>query len=259
MKHPALPSCFVLLSLTGMGQVHVDRAVHLAGPAAGERRVEGLAPSLEAGVAVTAGIEQSGAVQYAGTVAGNTWIIDLPHFGTTPANGANVVLQVPATGQSPVFIILNSSPPLPVWYDGAPVNGGQLVEGSMLSVVLADGAYHILNGRSDLRLACPDGTRAVNDQYCIEPSERGTGNYFEAGLACAAAGLRLCSWAEYVAACQRTIQLQLTGMASGWEWTNSTSNEDNSARVAGAGSCESAGNWLSSGSAPVAFRCCFTR
>lgn len=237
-------------------QVDVDKAVILDGPSG---HVRGLASSIAPGSAMNAETLQGNAAQRANIVTGNTWSIDLAAFGPSPANGAQLVLEVPDASDAPVEIILNSNGPYPLYLEGVPVSGSQLIPGTMLSMVLADGTFHVLNGSHDLRRACPSGTVLVNEQYCIEPTEHGSGNYFQAGLACASSGLRLCTWAEFVVACDRSLELQLTGMTNSWEWTNNTSNEDNSGRIVGLNSCVSAGNWLSTGSGPIAFRCCFTR
>lgn len=256
-----MPRTLHLLIGFGLGalshaQVIVDKAVILDGPSG---RVRGLESSIAPGAALNAETLQTNAAQTASTVAGNTWTIDLPAFGPTPDNGAQLVVEVPMLSDEPVGIILNGNGPLPLLHEGVPMNGTELVAGSLLSIVLANGNFHVLNGSHDLRRACPSGTVLVNDQYCIEPTEHGSGDYFQAGLACAASGLRLCTWAEFVLACDRSLELQLTGMTNSWEWTNNTSNEDNSGRIAGLNSCVSAGNWLSTGSSPIAYRCCYTR
>jgi len=237
-------------------QVIVDKAVVLDGPS---RRVHGLESTTAPNAALNAETLQRNTVQVATGLTGNSWVIDLPAFGQSPDNGAQLVLEVPIVTADPVSIVLNGTGPYPVMREGAAVSGAELVPGSWLSVVLANDLFHILNGSQDMRRPCPAGTVVVNDQYCIEPTEHGTGDYFQAGLACAASGLRLCTWAEFVAACDHSIALGMTATTNNWEWTNNTSNEDNSARIVGLNSCISAGNWLSTGSGPVAFRCCFTR
>lgn len=240
-------------------QLEIDRAVRLIGTGPTDRRIEQLDASTAGPDALTAGVAQSGEVNTALVPAGNEWSIDLPAFGTSPGTGAHVVVRVPAVSASPITVLFNGAGPFPVLHEGQPLTGDALVEGSMLSLVLADGSFHVLNGKSDLRRNCPAGTVTVNAQYCIEPTERGSGDYFQAGLGCASDGLRLCTWAEFVAACDRSLELQLTGMTNSWEWTNNTSNEDNSARIVGLNGCQTAGNWLSTGSAPIAYRCCYTR
>lgn len=257
---PFLIGFFLLVTVrAALGQFQVDRPVELIGPAPGERRLEGVANSLDPAHAAAAGVAQSGGANLTATIAGNAWDVQLTALGSEPADGTYLVLRVPAASASPITITLNGQGPLPLLWDGAPVTGDALIEGRMLSVVLGNNAFHLLNGTNDRLRECPSGLVAVNEQYCVELNERPPGNYFEAGLACAANGLRLCSWAEFVAACQRGTELQLALMTNSWEWTSSTSNEDNSARIAGLNGCDSAGNWLSTGSAPVAFRCCFTR
>lgn len=99
---------------------------------------------------------------------------------------------------------------------------------------------------------------AVNDQYCIEQVERPLATFLDAVSTCASLGRRLCSWAEHHAACTRRVELGLENMNNDWEWTNNTSNEDNSVRMVAFGNCTNAGNRLLT-AAPATFHCCFTR
>ncbi len=237
-------------------QITVDKPIVLQGDV---RRVEGLAPSVDPADALTTGIAQSGVIHHATPSAGNLWSVELAAFGTTLINGTYLVLTVPATDATTVAITLNGTGPVPVLHENQPLHGDALVEGSMLSVVFAEGAFHVLNGSSGLRRTCPTGMVAVNDLFCIEPTERGSGDFYQAGLACAALDRRLCTWGELIGACQRSLSLNLLGMTNNWEWTNSTANEDNVGRVANLNSCESAATWFATGSGPVAFRCCFSR
>lgn len=253
----------ILLSLLASGslcaQVSIDKPVILEGTVPGTSRVEGLQHSTERIEALTAGIAQSGVIHTAGPVTGDHWTVDLPAFGATPDNGSHIVLKVPTTDTSRISITFNGNGPYPLLREGVPLTGDALIAGSMLSIVLANDAFHVLNGSSDLRRPCPTGMVAVNQLYCIEPTERGSADYFQAGLSCAANGRRLCSWGEFISACQLGSTLGLAAMTNNWEWTNSTANEDNCGRVAGQSNCEAAGTWFATGGGPVAFRCCLTR
>lgn len=247
---------FGFIGLPLCAQVSVNKPIVLQGEV---RRVEGLAPSTAPAEALTGGIAQQGVVHHATPEAGNNWVVEHNALGQLIPNGAYLVFAVPATDSSAVTIAVNGEGPFPVLHENHPLHGDRLVEGTVLTVVHANGAFHVLNGNADLRRACPSGMVAVNELYCIEPQERGGGDYFQAGLACAAQGRRLCSWGELIAACQRSLSLQLIGMTNNWEWTNSTANEDNVGRIANLNSCESAATWLATGSGPVAYRCCYSR
>jgi hypothetical protein len=259
MRAPVHLLAALLLHGALCAQVGIDRSVELTGAEPADRRIERLDPSTQGTDALSAGVAQGGAVNTSLADPGDVWSVELPAFGEEPSTGSHVMVRVPAVSASPISILFNGTGPIPVVYEGLPLMGDVLVEGSMLSLVLANGVFHVLNGDNDMRRSCPQGTVAVNGQYCIEPTERGSGDYFQAGLGCASAGLRLCTWAEFVAACDRSLELQLVDMTNSWEWTNNTSNEDNSARIVGLNGCQTAGNWLSTGSAPIAYRCCYTR
>lgn len=242
-----------------LAQIQVDGPIRLVGSAPADRRVSGLLDQTTPSATLTARVAQEGTILSSPAVEGMPWNITLEALGTSPVDGTFILVRVPEINGPSVSVLLNGEGPFPVLRDNSPIDPGALIQNTMLSLVFANGAFHVLNGSHDLRRNCPEGTLAVNTQFCIEPTEHGSGDYFQAGLGCAAVGLRLCTWAEFVAACSQSLSLGSLDMTNNWEWTASTSNEDNSARIAGSGSCMSAGNSLSTGSAARPYRCCFTR
>ncbi|MCB0769676.1 MAG: hypothetical protein KDC00_04645 [Flavobacteriales bacterium] len=240
-------------------QVLVDGPILLTGPNDAAKQVTGIPVSTAPADILSAGAVQAGVVRTSPAVTGNSWLIDLPAMGTAPAAGTHLVVRAPLAAEGPVNVVLNGTEPVPVRRGSVDLNGSDLVEGTMLSLVHDGSAYQVLNGRSDLRRECPAGMADVNGQFCIDITERGSADFFEAALACSAVDRRLCSWSEFHGACLRSGALGLVGMTNNWEWTNNSANEDNSVRIVGASNCVSAGNGLASGSVDRQFRCCFTR
>lgn len=240
-------------------QIHIDKPIRLIGVEPSDRRISGLEDRFAPSAALTARVAQEGTALTSGSVVGDQWNITLEALGPSLVDGSFVLVRVPEVSGAAIFVVLNGAGPYPLLRDNSPIDASTLIQNTMLSLVYANGAFHVLNGSHDLLRACPEGTVAVNTQFCIEPQERGGGDYFQAGLGCASAGLRLCTWGEFVAGCGQSLSLGLVAMTNNWEWTASTSNEDNSARIAGSGSCMAAGNSLSTGSTARPYRCCFTR
>ena len=245
--------------LASMSQVHVDHAIELTGNGTADRQVLGLPGSTEPNAVLTAGTEQRGDARTAIVVAGTTWNIELPGLGTTPAIGTHVVVKAPTPTPGPIALSLNGAALIPLRKGVLVVDGSSVAEGEMLSLVFTGNVFQLINGRSDLRRNCPSGMVAVNEQYCIEPTERPASDFFGSGLSCAIVDRRLCTWGEWYAACQQATALGLVGMTNNYEWTNNTSNENNSVRITGQGLCESVGNGLATGSIPRTSRCCYTR
>lgn len=260
MKNVAL---FIFLSFgstAANAQVISNRSVILTGTTDAERQVTGLGSPQNGPDLQTAGVEGSGQYRVAAPVPGNAWTADLPGINT-PQPGTLVVLRAPQTLPGAITLLLNTTGPYPVLLaDGAALDGTDLAEGLFLSLVFDGSAFRVMNGTADIPRTCSTGLVAVNRQYCMETAQHMPKNFFDAALECHADGLRLCRWGEFYTACERATELGLLQMADGWEWTNNSSNEDNSARIVGAaGTCMSAGNALVSGSADRAFRCCSSR
>ena len=241
------------------GQVQLDGELLLNGTLPSDRQITGLPDSNAPADVLTAGTAQRGAMNSAIAVAGNTWSVELPAFGAAPVVGSHLVLLAPATTVGTVSLLLNGAGPFQVMQGTSAVDGSSLEPGAPISLVFDGTAFQVLNGRNDQRRPCLSGMVAVNEQYCMETTERPAVDFFDAAVGCAEAGRRLCSWGEFIAACQEAGALGLTGMINGWEWTNNTSNEDGTARIVGAGDCEAAGTWFVTGNSGQAYRCCYTR
>ena len=249
----------LILPLVSVAQVRIDHPVELIGTGTTDRQVLGLPGSTEPNAVLTAGTEQRGDARTAIVVAGTNWNLELPGLGTTPAIGTHVVIKAPIPTPGPIALSLNGVALFPLRKGAFVIDGSSVAEGEMLSLVFTGNEFQLINGRSDLRRDCPSGMVAVNAQYCIEPTERPSSDFFQAGLSCASQDRRLCTWGEWYAACQQATALGLVGMINNYEWTNNTSNENNSVRITGQDLCESVGNGLATGSTARPARCCYTR
>lgn len=258
MKRTVLLACLPLcLAEAGQSQVLVDRPVQLTGTDQ-EAQVRGITTSAIGEHPLNASVEQEGMFRAANAVFSEVWTVSLPMLSQAEA-GTVIHLVAPAMWNDVVLLSVNGAAPLPLLMpaDGILVPATP-VAGAPLTVVHAGDHYQQLDGSTHLLRACPDGMSAVNDQYCIDQVERPLAAFLDAVSTCAALGRRLCSWAEHHAACTRRVELGLENMNNDWEWTNNTSNEDNSVRMVAFGSCTNAGNRLLT-AAPATFHCCFTR
>lgn len=258
MVRPALLSCLsLLLATAGPGQVRVDRPVQLSGTAS-DAQVFGIVPSVDGEDPLNTQGEQAGTFRTATVTYTDVWTVSLSALSQAEA-GTVIHLVAPAEWNDAVFLAVNGAPPLPLLMPSDGLLMPATPEpGEPLTVVHAGDHYQQLDGAVHRVRPCPDGMSAVNEQYCIEQLERPVASFLDAVTACAALGRRLCSWAEHYAACARRVELGLENMNNDWEWTNNTSNEDNSVRMVAFGSCTNAGNRLLT-AAPATFHCCFTR
>lgn len=253
-----VPAMLLLLPLLGSAQVELDRPLVLEGLAPGARQIVGLDSLAAPGKALVAGIEQDGQYRLAAPMPGALWDISVAGLDAVQA-GTQLLVVVPENASGEPMLQVNQGPAAPVrWGPGTPVDGSLLEAGSALSVVYTGAYWQVLNGTVDRLRECPPGLAQVNELYCIERVQRPAADFATAALACAAQGLRLCTWGEFIAGCQRRTALGLQISSSDWEWTGNSANEENNVRVARFANCTASGHRNMTGPAAPS-RCCFTR
>jgi len=248
--------CLVCINVT-WAQTRMDKSLIIADGTEVQRQVTGVPGSTVQQEILATSTEQQGEHRFSTGSTSNSWEIILPSL-TEPSPGTQLVLIAPEMGPGAITLVVNGAPALPLeWAPGDVLLGSAIDAGVPLSVVHTGSAYQVLNG-AELRIKdCPAGMVAVNTQYCIDLSENVASDFVQASITCASSGKRLCYWGEFHSACVVSGALGITGMTDNWEWTNNTSNEDNSVRRVGYGSCTNAGNGLMTGSAT--YHCCYTR
>lgn len=260
MLRPITSLCCGMLTLGTLAQITSDKPVVLSGEFPETRQVTGLPPSHEPDAVLSVAVERNGAYRIAAPSPGNQWSVTLDALTTAPPAGTHLVIIAPGPTAGDVGLLVNGHGPYPLLSGVSErVDGILLPEGTALSVVMDGTSFHIMNGNVRPRRPCIEGTVAVSESYCIEPREHQTADLFTAITTCGDQGMRLCDWGEFLTACQRAVGLGLLGGTDNWEWTGDASNENNCARIVGAGSCLSAGNALVTGSINRTYRCCYSR
>jgi hypothetical protein len=246
------------LACTAMGQVEIDRPVELIGASAAERQVTGLDTVASASAALTAHVEQSGSHRHAFAASGTVWSVSIPAL-TAPQPGTHITVAVPEGSTGEAWIAVNASDPAAIILaPGIMLDATGLETGYVLSLVHNGSEWQVMNGLLDRLGACPADMAAVNGQFCIERAQRTSLLMVDAVAVCAAQGKRLCTWGEFVAACQRRADLGLLNPSSDWEWTGNSSNEENNVRMTKLSNCTMAGHRNMTGPA-APYRCCLTR
>ena len=102
---------------------------------------------------------------------------------------------------------------------------------------------------------CPDGFVALNNNVCIEESDRSVlFTWFEANSTCINADYRLCTAGEWAAACEKGILYNATG---NWEWLDDNQSYGYMAMIGYTG-CQSIYSGRPNYS-QATFRCCLDR
>jgi hypothetical protein len=245
----------LLLIMQVMGQVRVDRPLVLTGTETDQRQLHGLEPTTVPGRLLSAEAEAGGMHRYATPGAAATWEVDLPGLDQMPQPGTHVLVKAPAGADGEVWIAFNGHGPYPVLDGGMPLQSQDTGQDMVLSLVFDGSSFQLMNTTGHRVRPCPEGTVAVNEQFCIEPEQGPALTFWDAIHGCNSKGMRLCSWGEYHAACVNGETLGITGMGTQWEWTNSATNENGSVRMV-RGCYSGANNWPDS---TLWHRCCFTR
>jgi hypothetical protein len=257
--HPLSWCLGCLLSMPLMAQVHVDRPIHLQGPEAGDRQVLGLPATIAPTAALSAALEQSGAHRHVQVDGAAVWSVSVPGLSDAPVAGTQLIITLGAPAANTDALLVNDHGPYPITLgDDGPLPA--LPTGAVLSLVFDGDRFHVMNGTVRQPRSCPENTVAVDDMFCIAPNEhpQGATGLFPAIMACHEAGMRLCSWGEWLMACQQREALGLNAMTGNWEWTDDMANEDLGARMVGQFNCTSAsaGHVLNQNRP---FRCCYSR
>ncbi len=246
----------------GMAQILVDAPILLQGATPADMQVLGLAPSTSPTDALTAHVDQTGQHRLGTATAGTIWDITVPGAMTTPSAGMHLVVPVPDNVTGNILVRVNGHGPFTVSYGpSGPLPSDEFHTGDLLSLVFDGTLFQLLDAPIHRPRPCPLGTVAVSTHTCIAMNEHPAGamSFFEAIDTCAANGLRLCFWGEWISACTNAAALGLVALYNNHEWTDDSSNEDGYVRtVGGSSSCYYAQQRSAIGFAGNV-RCCYSR
>ena len=244
-----------LISIIGFTQVEIDHKIIFTGLDSADRQIFQLGEPNSLYSAVRPEDIKYGKFNYA-TAFGNDTVQltfpspinrlnegDLFFFTYSGTNSDNIYLSV--TGMDTLIPLMINS--------GDPVGRGRLFSGQIVGAIYRNYNAYIITPVSK---TCPTGFTKVNDNYCIETSERATSNFFNANNTCIAMNAELCNVGEWYHACVNRVALGLNTMINNFEWLDDATNDVMQAKVIGNTSCNSLGNlYGNTGSAP--YRCCY--
>jgi hypothetical protein len=121
-------------------------------------------------------------------------------------------------------------------------------------ILIYDGAIFQVLKRKEK--ACPENFTQINHSYCISNDTLGTGFYYDAIIACSNINTRICTWAEWYYACQKT-GLNLQNMTTGWQWVDSGAVQTTATKIVGSNACTANSAGLLT--TPYRFRCCYDK
>lgn len=228
----ALPSIILLTAFNGSwGQWNVPVKVVLDGTEATERQVTGLAAPLSTDAAVSLDAARTLATTYT-TVSGSYILTgDLVPAPDGYSTGMLVTIHPDSANAAGAELDLNTIGPTPIHrQDGLPVQASDLLPGVPARLIYTGEVFQLL---SSTPLPCPSGTIPTSARSCIEENASAANNFYQAIRRCRNAGGRLCSFTEWMAACQSIPGfLDTVGPA---EWLDHAANHVGNAKTIGYG------------------------
>lgn len=254
---PLLLAFLPVMPLTA--QVRIDHAIELNSSDPSQRRVSGLRTAIGANEGISVEAYRAGVFATAGTEA-DAWTVELAGLVGPPVTGMALTFFAPGPLPGPLALRINGNGPYPItWGGDQVVAGSSVTSGSLVPLVFDGTTFQLMSAARTGPKPCTSGSVAVNDLYCMDLSAGpDLVDFFQASNACGERGMRLCSWAEFSAACDQRNALGLSIIGQ-YEWVGSTCNEDGFARVSGLSSCVSTGCAAAMGGTARAFRCCSDR
>ncbi len=201
------------------------------------RGVDGIAPAAVGSAAITVEASLLGTAHWAeATVTGQQ--ITLASTIPVEEYHAGMILRFiwPQDLHGPIDLRTEGLPELPLLRtDGLAFSPGQLAPGTVAEIVQAVDRWILLGPGAH---GCPPGALPVHARLCMDQSSSGLLSIYNAMDHCQAKGGKLCTWDEYYAGCQ-SLQGQLNGAFTEWEWLDDTSNHTHTADQAGRYTCMS--------------------
>ncbi|MCC6600613.1 MAG: hypothetical protein IT223_08040 [Crocinitomicaceae bacterium] len=242
MKHFLYSSNWFYLLIFSVGvpifsfaQVQTDKKIELTGTGS-EGRVTGITEVSDPTDAVSATSVQQSALTYgASTNNGNAFSVVLTpmpsyspglivHFMASGDITGTATLNVNSLGDKAIKKNFNDD-----------LAAGDIKNGQMVSVMYDGTHFQMLSQLGNSAgggASCPSGYSSVNSKYCIEDLRHSATDWFAANNYCTANNARLCSRAEWSAACLNasgTTPSFESGLSTGtWEWLSDGFSDSNS-------------------------------
>lgn len=255
MRHTLVILVLLGLCSWASAQVEIDNSIDFNSTIASERQVQGLASPVDGTNLISMGATVSGTVNWCSiTRTADTLILQPVFEPNLRLNGQlfRFLMDANSTGDtwigSPGFStarLLDG--------DGSLITEGMLRQGETIQVQWKDSVYYLLNPPPSI---CPTGFIRINETLCIQSSDNTLVDWYEANEICDEKGGRLCTWGEYIHACQ-SHGPQMTGLFNNWEWMDDSSDHTHTADQVGRWACHSNRSKGATHQEFANFRCCY--
>lgn len=259
MKRFPLFTAALTLAHALFAQWTVPDRIELTGADTVDRQVTGLGMPVQAGAGISAGAART---LYTNFVVAQG--VDTLTVSTTPPisayfQGLMLVVRPAAGNNGPVMLRVDALPLVPVRkHVDQPLDSMDLRAGIPVTMVYDGSVFQVT---SQMEPSCPKGTVALSRDACIDVASRDSLFFLDANAACAGQNGRLCTFAEWIAACHRLPGFLAS--VSSLEWVDSASNNQGDAKSMGFDGVTPTANCKEGATtSPFLFkryRCCFDR
>jgi hypothetical protein len=243
-------------TLLVFSQVQIDRQINLIGITDSLITLKniGLPTNSSDGISIYAMREKN--ISFGYGFGSNLITLDLIPAITKYEPGLYILFEATATNTGSVHLSINGLPPTGIKkYINLELDSFDITPGKIIHLIF-DGTNFQAIHLGDKE--CPRGYLSVNENFCIEEKSRDLEvNFFTAAKICMENNSRLCSWSEWVSACDR-LKASDNNFTSHWEWVNTSSDHNNGAKIVGYDVCGN-NSYMNAELNVARFRCCYTK
>jgi hypothetical protein len=249
---------FMVVVRTAAAQWTVPAPIVMDGPEATDRRVTGLAVPQDQDHGANLDAERYNTVRSGMAEGIDALTVDLYPALDAYRPGLRLTLIASATNEGDVTVDVNGLGSVPVRKDVVlPLDSADLRTGVPFDLVYDGSVFHVTN---QVHPSCPSGFIPVGREVCVETAPHAASGWYAAARQCTAQGHRLCSFAEWMAACLMPNGIFPSVMD--YEWVDSAANSLNYAKLMGNSDvlgldCRAGSHRIPTGSAM--YRCCSDR
>jgi hypothetical protein len=225
-----LVCCLSGLTLAGHAQLELPGSLSLVGTAPEDKQVSGLMAPLTRDAAVSAEAARNQAVSFS-TVSGPVWNVSLTPAPSSYTAGMLITVLPDLPNEAGIQVDVNGLGPRAVVKPGGlPLDTAEL-RGGAPARLLYDGDRFVVLG--SIYRPCKPGYSPASRSLCVQDSTNESLTFFDAVNYCAQRDARLCSYAEWVASCQRVPGF--LGSLTAIEWVDNAANNMSDAKTVGYG------------------------
>ena len=219
------------LPLLGKAQLESATRLVLTGPDPEQRQVEGLAYPSSGDAAVSVDAARNQASTFVEVDGSAVLEGDLSPAPSEYTAGMVVTMVLTQSNSGAATVNLNGLGPRSLLKHGRlPLDSADLAPGVPVRMAYDGEAFRVL---SSTYLPCRKGYSIGAREYCIEDSSRADTTFLAALQLCRSKDARLCTYAEWVHACQSNPGF--IGTVLDYEWVDSAANNANGAKLVGNG------------------------